>query len=699
MRAHRAQLGLTAADLDTLAEPTVRSVDGIRQVRWRQEVDGIAVADAELRVNVDDDGRVINVLGSPSSSLPQDTSPLLDKPDPDAELTIYADQLAYRYRDEAGPDAIYDTITDADTGKVLKRTNLVQSVNGRVWENHPSLLVAPLSVSLDPWLTETTRLEGPWVHAYVDATGNNAVTNVTPGEYPFTDFNTTGIGCTSAKPCSWSGASTTRVTNRNQNAVQAFYLANRFRDHLAAAPINFDGFSGTDKIRLETDNGNASSNNANMYTPPEGEAPRMQMYFWSGTHSYRSVNSGDDASILFHEYTHGLSGRLVVDADGVQALGSWQAGAMGEGWSDFYAKDYLVSRGYETDTATAGEIDMGAYMDAKAHSTRNAGLDCPVGSSCFGGGYTYGDFAAGGPEVHNDGEIWAQTLWDLRTAMAAPNDTLAIVTQAMRISPPEPSFLDMRNAILQADTARFAGAHHATIWSVFARRGMGWDASTVDGADTQPVEGMALPPAGGPVGTLNGAITDGGMPIVGATVSIGARTATTDANGNYTLSNLPAQTYAHAVITAPGYDRAVLDDVAVPGEADAQLRRNWASVRGGATATSTTGNENAPIGCGPKQAVDGLQSSTWSTQQGADKPLVVKLPGAIDITGLAIDPSAGCGDGVGSSMARIHRGGRPDRDRAMDARSPRARSPPRTAASSTLSRRRRARRRTSGSRR
>ena len=141
VRAHRARLGLTAADLDTLAEPTVRSVGGIRQVRWRQEVDGIAVADAELRVNVDADGRVINVLGSPSSSLPQDTSPLLAKPEPDAELTIYADRLAYRYRDEAGPDAIYDTITDADTGKVLKRTNLVKSVNGRVWENHPTLLV------------------------------------------------------------------------------------------------------------------------------------------------------------------------------------------------------------------------------------------------------------------------------------------------------------------------------------------------------------------------------------------------------------------------------------------------------------------------------------------------------------------------------------------------------------------------------
>ena len=143
MRAQRAQLGLTAADLDTLAEPTVKAAGGIRQVRWRQEVDGIEVADAELRVNVDADGRVINVLGSPSASLPQDTSPLLAKPDPDAELTIYSDRLAYRYRDEVAGDEIYDTITDADTGKVLKRTNLVQSVSGLVWENHPTLLAAP----------------------------------------------------------------------------------------------------------------------------------------------------------------------------------------------------------------------------------------------------------------------------------------------------------------------------------------------------------------------------------------------------------------------------------------------------------------------------------------------------------------------------------------------------------------------------
>ena len=43
------------------------------------------------------------------------------------------------------------------------------------------------------------------------------------------------------------------------------------------------------------------------------------------------------------------------------------------------------------------------------------------GAKCAGGGFTYDDFGkiVGGPEVHADGEIWAQTLWDLRRARSA----------------------------------------------------------------------------------------------------------------------------------------------------------------------------------------------------------------------------------------------------------------------------------------
>ena len=71
-----------------------------------------------------------------------------------------------------------------------------------------------------------------------------------------------------------------------------------------------------------------------------------------------------------------------------------------------------------------------------------------------------------GPEVHADGEIWTQTLWDLRSELVADarheedgSDAAEAADhrRAMRLSPPEPSFLDVRNAILAADGR--AGEH------------------------------------------------------------------------------------------------------------------------------------------------------------------------------------------------------------------------------------------------
>ena len=46
---------------------------------------------------------------------------------------------------------------------------------------------------------------------------------------------------------------------------------------------------------------------------------------------------------------------------------------------------------------------------------------CTGGATGHGGGYTYADYGnvVGGPEVHADGEIWAQTLWDLRDRLGS----------------------------------------------------------------------------------------------------------------------------------------------------------------------------------------------------------------------------------------------------------------------------------------
>ncbi|RKQ93954.1 fungalysin/thermolysin propeptide [Solirubrobacter pauli] len=682
VREHRAALGLTAADLQTLGDAEVETFAGIRQVRWRQAVDGIEVADAELRVSVANDGRVLNVLGSPSSELPTDTTPALPEPAPDAELKIYDGRLAYRYRDVVSRDAIYDVITDADTGKVLKRTNLVRHVELRVWDNHPSLDVAAKDFTVpSSWGLLPGRLESSYMHVYSDRNANNrtdAGEDVTPGVYGFQDFNSVGVGCETGKPCGWNGEAGGETANREQNAVQAFYHANRFREWLATPPIGFDGFSGDDKLLLETIDGE-DYDNANMYTPPEGESPRMQMFLWGqqGSARFRSVNSGDDASILFHEYAHGLTSRLVTDPDGYVALNTNQAGAMGEGWSDFYAKDYLVEKGIETDSADPtkiGEVHMGVYMDATPNKTRYEAIDCPVGTAgttttvCPGssrvgaGGFTYGDFAKiyGSAEVHADGEIWAQTLWDLRRNVGAV-DARRLITRALVLSPPEPSFLDMRNAILQAAETE---ALRSAIWQVFAARGMGFYASTVDGNDTAPLEDFSLPPAPGPRTTITGRVTDSrGTPAPGVKVSVGGAdilTATTDADGRYVIADVEPRTYKNVLVGGAGFNPVVKTDVVVgTGGAvvDAVVNRDWAARQGGAKVVSDRGFEYAGSGCGPNAAFDGLRSTTWSTLWQAvsgwrTNDVEVELPVAINLTGLAIDPSAGCFDSASSALGQ-----------------------------------------------
>ena len=179
----------------------------------------------------------------------------------------------------------------------------------------------------------------------------------------------------------------------------------------------------------------------------------MQMYLFHDptdpADPFIAGNSGDEADVVYHEYTHGLSNRLVVDADGISTLGNIQAGSMGEAWSDWYAMDYLVAKGLEKDTAAAGEVRGRQVRDGGRAPIRTEPLRlpgrrrrrraCPGTAGAGPGGYTYGDFGRiiGRPEVHADGEIWAQTLWDLRKAIGSKKAE-SLVTRAHGAVPGEP---------------------------------------------------------------------------------------------------------------------------------------------------------------------------------------------------------------------------------------------------------------------
>ena len=149
-----------------------------------------------------------------------------------------------------------------------------------------------------------------------------------------------------------------------------------------------------------------------MTTLPDGMPGRMQLYLFSalpgGIGQVRDVNGADDAAIVYHEYTHGLTDRLIgFDAGGLLASAAPQGDALSEGWSDWYALDLLEDEGLMPDTS-AIDMRFGAYEN---FPFRTQPMDCPVGSTnvaCPGlgtgarGGYTYGDFGkiGGSPDGH-----------------------------------------------------------------------------------------------------------------------------------------------------------------------------------------------------------------------------------------------------------------------------------------------------------
>jgi hypothetical protein len=98
------------------------------------------------------------------------------------------------------------------------------------------------------------------------------------------------------------------------------------------------------RARRPTDSRGGDTYNANFTTPPDGEPGRMQMFIWPGPTPAR--DSGLDAEIVIHEYTHGLSDRLVGGGAGLFAS---QSQGMGEGWSDFYALCLLSEAGDDPD--------------------------------------------------------------------------------------------------------------------------------------------------------------------------------------------------------------------------------------------------------------------------------------------------------------------------------------------------------------
>ena len=209
----------------------------------------------------------------------------------------------------------------------------------------------------------------------------------------------------------------------------------------------------------------AVAGTANMFTPVDGSSPVMNMGMVVSTNRHTAF----DSTVVFHEFTHGISHRLVGGAMNSHALDAPQSGGMGEGWSDYVA-------------CTINNVTvLGNWV-----------LNNPAGIRGFPYDSNFPDnFGSIGTgrynEVHNVGEIWCATLMEMNRRTER-HFGIQLVIDALKLTPANPNFLQARDAIvLGLANALAAGRINANqrdgawqgIWSAFAKFGMGPQATSI----------------------------------------------------------------------------------------------------------------------------------------------------------------------------------------------------------------------------
>ncbi|HEX9951753.1 MAG TPA: M36 family metallopeptidase, partial [Rubricoccaceae bacterium] len=358
---------------------------------------------------------------------------------------------------------------------------------------------------------DTDGAAGP---EYTITRGNNA--------YAYTDTDSNDTPDAGSSPdggASLTFAPTLDLTlapsaNRPASVVNLFYWTNVLHDVMyqygftePAGSFQTNAYgrggAGNDAALVEAQDG-SGTDNANFVTPPDGWPGRMQMYTWTGGTPNR--DSDFDAGIIAHEYGHGVSNRLTGGPSAVGCLTNSEA--MSEGWSDYIGL-MLTMRPGDTRATNRG---LGTYL--RFQPTTGVGNRPGPYTATDANPYTYQDTRTGSTGVapHGVGFVWATALWRMTwdlidahgfspniydAAGTAGNQiALRLVTEAMKLQPCSPGFVDGRDAILAADNLLYGGVHRVTLWASFANRGLGYGAtqgSTTLNSDN--TEAFGLPPA------------------------------------------------------------------------------------------------------------------------------------------------------------------------------------------------------------
>lgn len=546
--------GLSRPDLDEFEISESSSfLPSHREVRFRRTFRGRPLYGSDLRLHLGPNGEFVAAVGDPYGSMSWRGEPELTEQDAAAHVEAAIRRLAkpdrvgpvrgadlskarfsevaYPLGDKAIPAflatgvvaangfELFDVVVDGSTGDVLEIVARTNYATAQVFRNPASVPTTP-QPSTTPGIVPPSPNPPSYVFrssatipilGMTDLAGNNTVIREyqawtggllnssvgNPITEPSGNFNFPLLLGTGADIRNYPRATGTNLYYILQVAFSYFYGLG-FDEAHGNFQLNNFGFGGLegDPVVAFTQLGSGpptgssaySANNAFMSTPSDGSSPSMGMYVWRSQSTPGGIiyttDSALDPDIAIHEFAHGVTRRLAPGS--LPYIG--QSGGMNEGNSDFFALNLL----------TPPSAPLNGVYPVATYSTQNfqAGLrNYPYSTNTMVNPLTYGDFGkvgSFGPEVHDDGEIWTNTLWEIRAGLIvafgyATGQTRAgqLVLDALQLLPNDPTYIDFRNAILAADEARYAGADLDVLWAAFAKRGMGtlaaggWDGYSV----------------------------------------------------------------------------------------------------------------------------------------------------------------------------------------------------------------------------
>ena len=313
---------------------------------------------------------------------------------------------------------------DAATGEIIEKHNLLRFVDGkgRVFDPNP---VVSLN---DTTLNDKSQLPDK---AYKEVVLRD-LKNTGFIEGPFVTTNTTR-NRVKRKNCDFRF----KRNNRAFKEVMVYFHIDRIQRYLQGLgfknvlnhpiPVNIDG--------QRDDNSHYSPSDKNL------------------TFGTGGVDDAEDAEIILHEYGH------AIQDDQVPGFGaSDEGGAMGEGFGDFLAASFFSDVKPQQLKPTLGNWDATAYSGDEPPYLRRLDSNKKYPKDLD-------------HEVHDDGEIWSACLWELRAALGRKTTETLVIAHHFLLSR-DARFEDGANALVTADKNLNQGVNEKAIRDVFVRRGI-----------------------------------------------------------------------------------------------------------------------------------------------------------------------------------------------------------------------------------